>query len=96
MVRVILLQLQAGEYYAKWNYEWTKSSEVGHSRNRPAMLCFHNSAWILTALINIQVSQYHKGKTAEYALSAICCFMNISALNFQNELNNCQKRFVLR
>jgi len=38
------------------------SSEVGYSGNRPAMLCFHNSARILTALIDIQVSKYHKTK----------------------------------
>jgi len=27
--------------------------------NLPAMLCFHNSAWILTARINIRVKKYH-------------------------------------
>jgi len=37
-------------------------SEVGCSRNLPAMLRIHNSARILTARINIQVTKYHKGK----------------------------------
>ena len=38
------------------------SGEVGYSRNRPAMLCLHSSAKILTALINIQVSKHNRGK----------------------------------
>jgi len=38
-------------------------SEVGYWRNRPVMLCLQNSARILTALINISVLNYHRGKT---------------------------------
>jgi len=40
-----------------------KRSEVGYVRNRPAMLCLHNSARIVTALIIPQVSKYCGGKT---------------------------------
>jgi len=32
------------------------------------MLHFHNSARILTALINIQVSKYHKGETGRITM----------------------------
>jgi len=35
-----------------------ETSEVGYSRNRPAMLCLHTSAGILTACMNIQVLKY--------------------------------------
>jgi len=40
-----------------------QGTDVGYSRNLPAMLCVHNSARIQTALINIQVSKYCRGKT---------------------------------
>ena len=44
--------------------------EVGYSRNLPTMLCYHDSAMIFTALINIQVSTHHKGEIAESAHKA--------------------------
>ena len=41
-----------------WNsYSLECTSEVGYSRNRPAMLCLHDSARILTAVISIPVSK---------------------------------------
>jgi len=43
------------------------TTEVGHSLNLPALLCFHNPAMILTARINNQMTKFHKGKAAKSA-----------------------------
>ena len=57
-------------------YAWSTNfvlSEVGYSRNPPAMLRLHNSLRIQTALINIQVSKNHnkdKTRTVESACEA--------------------------
>jgi len=42
-------------------------SEEALSGSMPAMLCFHNFARILTALIHISVTMYHKRKAAKSA-----------------------------
>jgi len=46
------------------------TSEVGYSRNLPALLCFHDSAMILTACFNIQAMKCHKYKVAKSAHKA--------------------------
>jgi len=45
--------------------------EVGYSRNLPAMLCFHNSARILTAHTHIYVTMYHKGNAVKSARNVL-------------------------
>jgi len=63
------------------------STSKGYSRNLSPMLCLHNSARILTALINIQVSKYNKceTKTVECARKAYYQ-INFVSMHFQSLL----------
>jgi len=48
-----------------------EKKEAGHSSNLPAMQCLHNSARILTALINIHVTLHHKSKAVKSASKVV-------------------------